>query len=598
MLSYRKKKGESMDIRAFIQQKLEEAFSKCGYHITPQVIFSARPEISDFQSNNIFQVAKENHLNPIELGKQISDNIDTSHGLFTVTFLPPAFINFSLTDKGLSNVANSLNSDENVGVNTHSHNDTVLIDYGGANVAKELHIGHLRSSIIGESLARLNRLLGNKVISDTHLGDWGLQMGLVVAQLEDEGYVEGYFGRGENKPISMDTLNSVYPKANIRKKTEPEFKQKAEQYTLNIQQQKEPYYSVYKFVKELSVKDIKRIYDELGCNFDLWYGESDAEPYIPRVVQIMKDKGLAVESEGALIVNVANSDENIPTNKLDENGNVLLKNPMPPLILKKHNGADVYATSEIGTILMRNEMFNPDRIIYLTDKRQDTHFKQVFRACKMSGISPEKQELVHIAFGTINGSDGKPFKTRSGDVVKLQTIIELVTEKATEKLAQNGIVGDEKLAKQIGICAMKFGDLSNFVSKDYIFDADKFTAFEGKTGPYIQYTAVRIKSILNKAGYNETGEIDIHLSEEKKIIIQILKFIDSLEIAYNDNSVNSICMSLYDLCASYSNFYNNVRILSEADANKKQSYLNLSALTFKAITIGANVLGIEIPDKM
>ena len=587
-----------MEIKSYIQQKLKEAYNKCGFDVNPQVVFSARPEISDFQSNNIFQVAKENKLNPQELGKRVCDNIDVSDGIFEVAFLPPAFINFSLTNKGLSLIANNIQNDKNTGVNRQSHNETVIIDYGGANVAKELHIGHLRSPIIGEALARLNKLLGNKVITDTHLGDWGLQMGLTIAQLEDDGYLEGSFGRGENKDINLDTLNEEYPKASKRKNIEPEFKKKAEQYTLFIQQQKEPYSSIYKFIREISVKDIKRSYDELGCHFDLWYGESNAEPYINRVVEIFVKNGLAEESEGALIVNVANENENIPTDKLDADGKVLYKNPMPPLILKKHNGADVYATSEIGTILMRNEMFNADKLIYFTDNRQMTHFKQVFRACKMSGISPERQELIHMPFGTINGSDGKPFKTRSGDTIKLQDIINLVTEKAKEKLAQNGIVGNDKLAKQIGICAMKFGDLSNFVSKDYIFDLDKFTSFEGKTGPYIQYTAVRIKSVLNKANYKQAGEIFISLPEEKKIIVQILKAIDSLEIAYNENSLNSICMALYDLCASYSNFYNNVRILSESDNVKKQSYLNLSALTLKVITLLTDVLAMEIPEKM
>ena len=271
---------------------------------------------------------------------------------------------------------------------------------------------------------------------------------------------------------------------------------------------------------------------------------------------------------------------------------------MPPLILKKYNGADVYATSELATILMRNETFNPDKIIYLTDNRQITHFKQVFRASKMSGISSENQQLIHIPFGTINGSDGKPFKTRSGDTIKLQDIINLVTDKATEKLAQNGIVGDNQLAQQIGICAMKFGDLSNFATKDYIFDLDKFTSFEGKTGPYIQYTAVRIKSILRKANYVASKNINISLPEEKNIVLQILKLIDSFEIAYNDNSLNSVCMSLYDLCASYSNFYNNIKILTETNKEKQQSYLNLSALTLKVIELGAYILAIDIPDKM
>lgn len=587
-----------MDIKNLIQVKLKNAYSSCGYDVNPQVVFSGRPEMCDFQSNNLFQVAKQVGKNPVELGKLVVEKIDVSEGLFKVDFVPPAFINFTLTEKGLSEIANNLLNDKNLGINRQSHNETVVIDYGGANVAKELHIGHLRSPIIGEALARLNKFLGNKVITDTHLGDWGLQMGLTVAQLEDDGYLEGSFGRGVDKEINLDTLNEEYPKASKRKKDDLNFKKRAEEYTLFIQNQKQPYYDIYKKIRELSIVDIKKSYDKLGCNFDLWYGESHAEPYVDRVVDIFKNQNLTELSDGALIVNVANENENIPTDKVDSEGKLLYKNPMPPLILKKHNGADVYATSEIATILMRNENYSPDKIIYFTDNRQTTHFKQVFRACKMSGISPEKQELIHIPFGTINGSDGKPFKTRSGDTIKLQDIINLVTEKASEKLSQNGIEGDNKLAEQIGICAMKFGDLSNFVSKDYIFDLDKFTSFEGKTGPYIQYTAVRIKSIMRKAGFNNCSKIDIFLPEEKNIILQILKFIDSFEIAYSDYSLNSICMALYDLCASYSNFYNNIKILTETDDNKKQSYLSLSALTLKAIELGANILAMEIPDKM
>lgn len=586
-----------MEIQCLIQNKLKEAYKKLGFDVEPQVVFSARPEISDFQSNNVFQIAKENKLNPVEFGKKVAENIDISEGLFTVSFLPPAFINFSVTEKGFSILANDLLNDKNTGVKK-THNKTVLVDFGGANVAKELHIGHLRSAIIGEAISRLNKLLGNKVITDTHLGDWGLQMGLTVAQLEDDGYLDGFFKNGENKTITPAVLSEAYPKASRRKKDDLDFLKRAEDYTLKIQQQINPYFSAYQIIREISIEDIKRSYDELGCHFDYWYGESHAQPYVDRVVDIFDKKGLSKKSDGALIVEVANENENIPTDKLDAEGKVLFKNPMPPLILKKHNGADVYATSEIGTILMRNEMFDLDKIIYFTDNRQITHFKQCFRACKMSGISPEKQELIHIPFGTINGKDGKPFKTRSGDTVKLQDIFNLVSEKASEKLKQNGIVGDNKLARQIGIGSMKFGDLINFVSKDYIFDLDKFTSFEGKTGPYIQYTAVRIKSILNKANFNGKANINVGLNEEKRILIHILKLLDSFQTAYNDNSLNSICMALYDLCAAYSNFYNNIRILTEEDEKTKLSYLGLSYLTLKTIEIGAYVLAIEIPEKM
>lgn len=584
-----------MDIKQIITNDLNNAFKKCGFNGDAVVTFSARPEICDFQCNNVFALAKSIGKNPLEVAKNVVDNME-KNVLYDTTFLPPAFINFTITKDGLSTLAKDIYINGNAP--EFKDNKTVFFDYGGANVAKELHVGHLRSPIIGESLARLYRLLGNKVITDTHLGDWGLQMGLTIAQLEDDGYLEGAFGRGTDKEITLDTLNEEYPKASKRKKEEPEFLKKAELYTLYVQHQQEPYYGVYKKLKAISIKQIKFNYDQLNCHFDLWEGESDAEPYTEKMLKMFEDKHLTKESGGATIVDVAIEGENIPTDKVDANGNVLYKNPMPPIILKKHNGADIYATTELATILRRNELYHPDKIVYITDARQGLHFKQVFRAAKLAGISPANQELQHIVFGTINGKDGKAFKTRSGETIKLSDIVNMLKEKASEKLAQNGIVGDDKLALQIGVGAMKFGDLINVVNKDYVFDIDRFTSFEGKTGPYIQYTAVRIKSILNKANMATTGEITISSEEERKIVLAVLKLTNAFLTAYKDSSLNAICLGLYDLCSAYSNFYNNIRIISEKDETKKQSYLSLSKLVLNAIETGANVLAIDIPDKM
>jgi len=584
-----------MDIKDIILDNLKNAFKKCGYDETPSVVFSARPELCDFQCNNVFALAKKLGKNPLEVGKEIVANLSSSD-LYDTAFLPPAFINFTLTETGYNFIANDLL--KNGLEPEHKDHKTVLLDYGGANVAKALHVGHLRSPIIGESLARLYKLFGNKVITDTHLGDWGLQMGLTVAQLEDDGYLEGAFGRGKDKEITLDILNDEYPKASKRKSVEPEFLKKASDYTLYIQQQKEPYYGVYKKIRAISVEQIKRNYDELNCHFDLWDGESNAEPYTEKMLKMFVDKGLTRESDGALVCDVAVEGENVPTDKFDENGNMLYKNPMPPVILKKHNGADIYATTELATILLRNEKYKPDKIMYITDARQTLHFKQVFRAAKKAGVSPENQELVNIVFGTINGKDGKAFKTRSGETIKLDDIVNLLKEKASEKLKQNGVVGDEKLALQIGVGAMKFGDLINVVNKDYVFDLDRFTSFEGKTGPYIQYTAVRIKSILNKAGFSKGNHIDVDTVEAKRIILAILKLINSFYLSYKDNSLNAICLGLYDLCSAYSNFYNNIRILTEKDEKKRDSYLSLCRLVLNAIELGTGVLAIDIPDKM
>lgn len=560
------------------------------------VSYSAKPELADYQCNSVFAVAKKQGVNPAMLAESIVKSIPNNDG-FEFSFAAPAFINVKVTNKRLSQELNNMARDKFAGVKRAEKPMTVVMDYGGANVAKELHVGHLRSPIIGEALARLYRLLGHKVITDTHLGDYGLQMGLTIAQLEDDGYLEAYFGRGqENKQITLDDLNEAYPKASKRKNHDAEFKQKAEQYTLHIQNKKEPYYTIYKNIRDISVEKIKYNYGQLNCFFDLWYGESTAEPYIPETIKIFEDKKLTRESDGALVVDVASENENIPTDKKDENGKVLYKNPMPPMILKKYNGADVYATSDVATILMRNRDFKPDRIIYIVDFRQDTHFKQVFRACKLSKISPENQDLMHIAYGTINGKDGKAFKTREGTTVKLEDIIGMLKAKASEKLESNGIKGDEELARQIGVAAIKFGDLSNMVNKDYVFDLDRFTSFEGKTGPYIQYTGARINSLLEKA--NETPSvIDIKTEEERNIAFSILKLIDSYYKAFEQTSLHQVCASLYNLASAFSLFYNNIKV-NTAPVEEKKKYLALIHLVHREIAMGLYTLAIDMPEKM
>lgn len=579
-------------------KKLEAVFEELGYDKNDVVVtYSNKPEVADYQCNSAFVLAKKAQKNPMVLASEIVEKLGDMDGDFEASVCPPAFINFKMTNKLMSKIAMIALEDNQELISKPEKKQTVVFDYGGANVAKELHIGHLRSPIIGEALCRLNRLMGNKVVADTHLGDWGLQMGLTVAELEDDGYLEGYFGRGENKPITLDTLNEEYPKASLRKKTDENFRKKAEDYTLKIQHKVEPYFSIYEDIRELSIKKIKANYLTLGCKFDLWYGESTANPFIDRTVQIFKDKGLARKSEGALVVDVAREGENIPIEKKSEDEVQRFKNPMPPVIIKKHNDADVYATTDIATILMRNEEFNPDKIIYVVDFRQSQHFVQVFRASKLAGISPENQELVHVAYGTINGKDGKPFKTREGTVIKLEDIINLITSKAQEKLTENGMGENKELALQIGVGAMKYGDLSNIASKDYVFDIDKFSSFEGKTGPYIQYTGARINSLLEKAG-EDCGKISIFLPEEKNIVVNLVKMFDSFATCYQDNSMNALALSVYNLASSYAQFYNNVRVLKESDDEKRKSYLGLSKAVLKAIELGLDTLGIETPKRM
>ena len=581
-----------------IEKLLNEGASKAGYEEKLSVSFSNIPKLCDYQCNGCFALAKKYSKKPFDIASEIVNSIEQSD-LFEFDVAMPAFINIKLTDKALSKIANEYLNDEMGGVEKHKERQKVILDYGGANVAKALHVGHLRSPIIGESLKRLYKLMGDDVIADVHLGDWGLQMGLTELQLYEDGVLDYYFkGEGEEPVITLDMLNEAYPKASARKKDDEKFKEEADAWTLKIQNKEQPYYSIYKKIREVSVKEIKKHYGELGATFDLWYGESDAAPYIDRAIKIIEDKGLTRESDGALVVDVAVEGENIPLPKKSEDEEQRYKNPMPPAILKKYNGGVLYATTDIATILMRNEMYkNVDRIEYIVDMRQKNHFVQVFRVCKMSGISPEEQELLHIGYGTMNGKDGKPFKTRSGDTIKLEDIINMLVEKAGDKLKSNGVEYDRDLALKIGVAAMKFGDLINNVDKDYVFDLDKFISFEGKTGPYIQYTAVRINSILNKANL-EGGEFFISNDEEREIIRSILKLNSSYEICYKEKSLSSLCSATYNLASAFSAFYNNHSVLNESDINIKQSYISLLRLVKNKLKQALNVLAIEIPEKM
>ena len=577
---------------------LNNSAQKAGYNDKLSVTFSNMPKLCDFQCNDCFSLAKKYGKNPFDIAEDIVKNIE-NNGDFEFFAVRPAFINIKLTDKKLSQIGNEFLKDERGGVPKHEHSQRVIMDYGGANVAKALHVGHLRSPIIGESLKRLYKFLGDEVIADVHLGDWGLQMGLTELQLYLDGKLDYYFeGKGKEPVITLDMLNEAYPKASARKNIDEQFKAQADEWTLKIQNKEEPYYTVYKIIREVSVTEIKKHYSELGAEFDLWYGESDAQDYIDKAIKIIEDKGLTRVSDGALVVDVAVEGENIPIPKTSEDEVQRYKNPMPPAIIKKYNGGVLYATTDIATILMRNEMFGyPDRIEYIVDLRQKNHFVQVFRVCKMAGISPKSQQLLHIGYGTMNGKDGKPFKTRSGDTIKLEDIIDMLVDKASEKLKSNGVEFDRDLALKIGVSAMKFGDLINNVDKDYVFDLDKFMSFEGKTGPYLQYTAVRINSILAKTG-EAKGEFYVDNDEEREIIRNILKLNSAYEICYNNKTLSPLCLATYNLASAFSTFYNNHNVVNEKDEKKKQSFMALLMLVKNKLAQALNVLAIEIPQKM
>ena len=590
-----------MNLRNDITKILKTAIEKAGFEADKLVVsFSNRPELCDFQTNFALVLAKTLGQKPIDLANKIIENVKKSAN-FEFSAVMPGFINVVVTESGLSQYANEVLQDSNLGVEQDERVKTIVFDYGGANVAKELHVGHLRSPIVGEALKRLNITLGNKTISDVHLGDYGLQMGLTILQLKEDGYLDKFFD-GKNKApklenVTLDVLNEEYPKASKRKDVDEDFKKRADQFTLYIQQHKEPYFEIYQQIKTLSVTEIKKNYELLNTTFDLYLGESDAYPYIDETIDVFVKKGLARESEGALVVDVAREGEHIPIPKKDPSEPQRYKNPMPPAIIKKYNGGDLYATTDIATILMRNRDFKPDEIVYVTDNRQAGHFEQVFRCCKLAGISPEGQKLTHVAFGTMNGKDGKPFKTRAGGTVKYKDVLDMLIGSAEKKLAENGIVGNKELARRIGVGAMKFGDLSNSVAKDYVFDIDKFLAFDGKTGPYIQYTIARINSILAKAKY-QPSEVCVKTEEEKNIVLAVLKLNSSYKVCAESYSLNALCLAAFDLASAFSTLYNNVKILSEKDTKRQQNLLSDCVFVKKCLEKALWVLGIDSVEKM
>lgn len=591
-----------MNFKEQITEILSVAVKKLGYSCDGLAVsFSNRPELCDFQSNFAMIVAKSIGCKPLDVATKIVENIKNDE--FEFSAVMPGFINVKVSDKALSNFAEFVLTDKNSGIEKVKNPRLIFFDYGGANVAKELHVGHLRSPIVGEALKRLHMVMGDKTISDVHLGDFGLQMGLTILQLHQDGFLDEFFAKNANltelelKNVTLDVLNEEYPKASKRKDEDEEFKKLADEYTLFIQQKKEPYFSIYNKIRKLSVCEIEKNYNLLNATFELYLGESDSFPYIDNAINIFVDKKLARESEGALVVDVAREGEHVPIPKKSEDEHQRYKNPMPPAIIKKYNGGDLYATTDIATILMRNKEFNPDEIVYITDNRQSVHFEQVFRCCKLSGISPEKQKLTHVAFGTMNGRDGKPFKTRAGGVVKLKDVVNMLVESASAKLAENGIVGDNELARRIGVGAMKFGDLSNTVAKDYVFDMEKFLSFDGKTGPYIQYTIARINSLLVKGEF-KGGKVEVENDDERNIILALIKLISSYQIAYETYSLNNLCLSTFDLASAFSTFYNNHKILTENDQNKKSSMLALCNLVKSCLEKALWTLGIDSVEKM
>ena len=504
----------------------------------------------------------------------------------------PGFINLKLSGQFLQNYLEEMRTAPDFGVAKIGEGKTVVVDYGGANVAKPLHIGHLRPAIIGEALKRLHKYLGYNTIGDVHLGDWGLQMGLIIAELHERQPELPYFDpdfTGEyptESPFTISELEEIYPTASA-KKVDPEFSRKAHQATFELQQGHRGYRAIWQHIMNVSVKDLRKNYDNLDVHFEKWLGESDADPYIPAMVEDLKARGIAVQSEGAWVIPVT------------EEGD---KKEMPPMILVKSDGSSIYATTDLATIVQRMQDWNPDKILYVTDKRQNLHFEQVFRAAKKSGIVHAETELEHIGHGTMNGADGKPFKTRDGGVLRLEQLISDMTDFVRGKVVENKIVADdevEETTRKIAMAALKYGDLSNQPTKDYNFDMERFAAFEGNTGPYILYTIVRIKSILAKYGPWENLPICEPANEyAKDLMLAITKFGPMLEAALANAAPNQICAYIYELAGCVNKFYHETRILGEENESLKAGYIALIALAKNILETSIHLLGFSAPDKM
>ncbi len=575
--------------RAFVDAGFSEEYGKA--------VPSNRPDLCEFQCNGAMAAAKEYKQAPYAISEEVAKSLSDDPLFLSVESVKPGFLNLTLSGEFLSEYANLMLDDERLGSEEIGHGETLLVDYGGANVAKPLHIGHLRSAIIGESVKRIGRFMGYHTIGDVHLGDWGLQMGLIIEELHDRQpdlvYFDEKYERAYPKeaPFTITELEEIYPAASQKSKEDPAFLERAHQATLKLQSGYAPYRAIWRHIMDVSVADLKKNYDRLDVHFELWKGESDAEPYIPGVIRDLEERGLARESDGALVVDIA------------EEGDA---KEYPPCIIRKSDGAALYATSDIATIVEREEDFSPVEYIYLTDKRQQLHFTQVFRVVKKAGYVKPETKMIHIGFGTMNGKDGKPFKTREGGVMRLEYLIDDINAAVFERIMENREISEEEAretANVVGLAALKYGDLSNQASKDYVFDLERFISFEGNTGPYILYTIVRIKSILRK--YSETGKnadnariLPPRTAEERDLLLELTRFNSVIENAFEETAPHKVCAYIYDLANAFNRFYHASQILTEEDEEVQAGYIRLITLTKRVLETGIEMLGFSAPERM
>ncbi len=580
-----------------ISNEVKGAFNKSGYDERyGNVTLSNRPDLCEFQCNGAMAAAKEYKKAPIMIAEDVLKELEDNDIFESVEAIKPGFLNFKVSNAFLGKYVDKMHDDEGFGFEKTKNPLTIMIDYGGPNVAKPLHVGHLRSAVIGESVKRISRYVGHNVIGDVHLGDWGLQMGLIITELKlrkpelcyfDENYDGEY---PTEAPFTISELEEIYPTASGKSKEDEEYKEAALKATKELQAGRRGYRALLNHILTISVGDLKKNYEKLNVSFDLWKGESDAQEYIPDMVQLMKDKGLAYESDGALVVDVKEETD---------------KKEVPPCMILKSDGASLYTTTDLATLVWRVNDYNPDRIIYVVDNRQEMHFIQVFRCAKKAGIVRDDVSLEFLGFGTMNGPDGKPFKTRDGGVMRLEFLLDEINDKMYNKILDNDTIEKseaKEVAKIVSLAAVKYGDLSNQASKDYIFDVEKFTSSEGNTGPYILYTIVRIKSILNK--YKADNNIDnLHIDtpdsgSAKKLMLELVKFQNAVVSAYEDNAPSKICAYIYDVCDAFNHFYHETKILSCDDEDKKKGYIALLILTKDILEQCIDLLGFSAPERM
>ena len=581
-----------------LSEEVGKAFEAGGYRRElGKVSVSNRPDLCEYQCNGAMAGAKEYKKPPFVIANEVAEVLKGNTAFEKIEVVNPGFLNLNVSGEFLKNYLIEEKNSEKFGLEALQKTDTIMIDYGGPNVAKPLHVGHLRSAVIGESIKRIARFRGHNVIGDIHLGDWGLQMGLIIAELKLRKPELPYFDEqfeGEypaEAPFTISELEEIYPAASAKSKVDASFKEEAMACTFKLQSGVRGYRALWKHILSVSVADLKQNYEKLNVSFDLWKGESDVHDVIPGMVEYLKNEGYAHLSDGALVVDVK---EDSDTKEI------------PPCMILKSDGASLYNTTDLATIMERTKEYDPDQIIYVVDKRQDLYFEQVFRCARKTGLAKENTKLTFVGFGTMNGKDGKPFKTREGGVMRLEHLIRDINEEMLKKIMSGRDMTKEeaeKISRMVALSALKYGDLSNQASKDYIFDIDRFTSFEGDTGPYLLYTVVRIKSILKKyeaegKNINDT-EIGVYSnSSEKKLMMELTGFNAMVETAYDEIAPHKICAYLYSLANAFNSFYHETKILSQEDEDKKKQYIALLQLTKEIAETCMDMLGFSAPEKM